>query len=206
MAGALALDAATVRAAQADDSTIDSSYGRIEGDLDVVVGAGTVVAPRGPRGEAELRVRYLETAGVLAKYEDALGSSAEPLRALVLGLEMRPLFLFRWLKGHEIGRPRFDLALDSIGLEMGAVFQQPRERDFGSQRGFEIAMGFEVPVLESATGPWIGIRGGLRWSEAALATGSVQGPDDRQVTLTLTLQWHQMLAVHVVDWGDRAAR
>jgi len=38
----------------------DPSHGRIEGDLGVVVGGGVAVAPRGPRVEGELRVRYLE--------------------------------------------------------------------------------------------------------------------------------------------------
>src|SRR5215831_13531181 len=96
IAGALVLRAGT---ANADVTTVDPSYGRIDGDIDVVVGAGAVFAPRGPRGEAELRLRYLETAGVLVTFEDALGSSAEPARALTTGLELRPLFLARWLRG-----------------------------------------------------------------------------------------------------------
>src|SRR5215472_6116672 len=161
IAAAFALRAGT---ASADAATVDPSYGRIDGDLDLVVGAGAVVSPRGPRGEIDLRLRYLETAGVLATYEDAVGSGAEPGRALTVGLEMRPLFFARWLRGQETQRAWLDLALDSIGLEMGAVFQEPSGRGFGSQRGLEVALGIELPLLARATGPWIGFRGGLRWS------------------------------------------
>jgi hypothetical protein len=201
IAAALSLCAGT---AGADVTTVDSSYGRIEGDIDAIVGIGAVVAPRGPRGETELRLRYLETAGVVVTYEDALGSSAEPERVLTTGLELRPLFLARWLRGEETQRAWLDLTLDSIGFEMGAVFQQASARGFASQRGIEVALGIELPLLARATGPWIGVRGGLRWSEAALASGSVLGADDRQVILAVTLAWHQIFAAHVVDVGDRA--
>jgi hypothetical protein len=205
VAGAWVLRAAT---ASADTDAVDPSYGRMEGDIDVVLGAGAAIAPRGPRAEGEVRLRYMETAGVLATYEDggAFGSASEPQRAFIMGLEVRPVFLFRWLKGHEVERAWFDLALDSLGFEMGAVLQQPTGRGFASQAGIEVALGIELPLLASATGPWIGIRGGLRWSEAALASGSMVDADDRQATLVLTVAWHQVLAVHLVDVGDTAVQ
>jgi hypothetical protein len=202
---AIALRAAT---ASAEPVSVDPSYGRIDGDLDVVLGAGVVIAPRMPRADGELRLLYLQTAGVLAAYEEgrAFGSAGDPERALVLGFEMRPLFLVRWLKGHEVEHAWFDLALDSIGLGVGAVLQQPPGRGFASQRAMQVALGIELPLMARATGLWVGIRGGLRWSEAALASGSVLSADDRQATLALTLSWHQLIAAHVVDWGDRAVR
>src|SRR5581483_2354266 len=91
MAGAsfwVAMAATGSRSALAADST-DTSYGRVQGDLTVVVGAGATVADGGPRGEAELRLRYLETAGLFASYEDGplLGSHAEPRRVFASGLE-----------------------------------------------------------------------------------------------------------------------
>src|SRR3712207_9011052 len=48
--------------------------------LAVSAGLGATVAPRGPRATADLRLRYLDTAGVFATYEDAglFGASAEP--------------------------------------------------------------------------------------------------------------------------------
>jgi hypothetical protein len=202
-AAAMALPAGN---AGADTGIVDPTYGRIEGDMNLAVGAGAVIAPRGPRGEAEVRLRYLETAGVLATYEDAFGSPAEPQRALTMGLEVRPLFLFRWLKGHEGEHPWFDLALDSMGFEMGVVLQQRSGAGFASQRGIEVALGIELPLMAHATGAWIGVRGGLRWSELALASGSVLSADDRQATLAVTLAWHQILPTHIVDLGDRAVR
>jgi hypothetical protein len=187
---------------------VDTSYGRIDGDVGLVFGAGLVVAPRGPRAETEIRVRYLESAGLFTTYEDAslLDSASEPRRALIMGLEVRPLFLFRWLRGHESGLARVDLALDSIGFELGAILQQPTGTDFASQRGMEAGLGIELPILERATGPWIGLRGALRWSDTVLGSGVVENAADRQATLIVTVAWHQILSTHVVDVGDRAVR
>src|SRR5258708_32230883 len=62
LAGAAGFLTSGLRLAFAADAN-DTSYGRIDGDVALVVGAGATVADRGPRGEAELRVRYLDTAG-----------------------------------------------------------------------------------------------------------------------------------------------
>ena len=207
-AGVAAALMVSAGSAGADGASVDPSYGRVQGDIAVVVGAGAVVAPRGPRAEAELRVRYLESAGIFATLEDAelVGSPSEPRGALVTGLELRPLFLFRWLKGHEVQRARFDLALDSIGLDLGAVFAQPAGTGFASRTGFELGLGLELPILEQASGPWIGVRGGLRWSDGAIGHAAAAGADAFQAVLAVTLAWHQILSVHVVDVGDRPPR
>jgi hypothetical protein len=204
LAAALGLSGGEAKA----ESASDPSYGRIDGDVTVAVGAGAVAAARGPRAEAELRVRYLETAGLFATYEDAsvLGSASEPPRILSTGLELRPLFLFRWLEGYEAQHARLDLAIDSLGLELGATFEQPSGSAFGSRRGIEVGLGLELPILESATGPWIGIHGALRWSDNALGSGVVDNADDRQAVLAITLAWHQLLATHIVEAGDEAPR
>ena len=77
----------------------EPTYGRVEGDLCFVAGAGAAVAARGPRAVGELRMRYLESGGLFATYEDGslIGSDSEPKRVVAAGLELRPLFLFRWL-------------------------------------------------------------------------------------------------------------
>ena len=193
--------------ARAGGAVVDPSYGRVGGDVSLVVGAGAVVAPRGPRAEAEMRLRYFETAGLFATFEDAgiLASSSEPRRVLVTGLELRPLFLFRWLKGHEGLGARLDLALDSIGIDLGAMAEQPAGAGFASRGGFELGLGVELPILEHASGPWIGVRGALRWSDAAVGSG-VRSADDRQAVLALTFAWHQALSLHLVDVGDQAPR
>jgi hypothetical protein len=204
VAGALV---ACVGNARAQGAEVDPSYGRIEGDITFVVGVGGVVAPRGPRAEAELRLRYLESAGLFATIEDTrvLNSASEPRGVFVAGLELRPLFLFRWLKGHEMRRARLDLALDSIGLSLGAMFEQLAGAAFETRRGFELGLGFELPILDRASGPWIGVRGALRWSDVALGSG-IMGPDDRQAVLAVTVAWHQIVLAHVIDVADRAVR
>jgi hypothetical protein len=194
--------------ARADSPPVDASYGRIEGDVALVGGAGVVVAPRGPRVGAELRLRYLETAGIFATYEDAafFGSDPEPRRALAIGLELHPLFLARWLAGRETQRARLDLAIDSISLEVGAFFAEPAGESFGSRPGVQAGVGLELPILARATGPWVGLHAGVRWSEDALTTGAVATVDDRSAFLAVTLQWHQLFVTHVVDVGDEAPR
>lgn len=204
VAGCLSLAAGPARAGDA----VDPSYGRVQGDLTLVAGLGATVAEGGSRAEGELRVRYLESVGLFGMYEDGplVSSSSEPRRVLVGGLEVRPLFLYRWLQGQETQRAWLDLAIDSFGLELGAVAMQPAGSSFGSQLGVQAGLGLEVPILPDATGPWVGLHGGVRWSEAELSTGTVNGTDDRSAYVSLTLAWHQVVVAHVVDVGDQAPR
>ena len=191
------------------EGTTEPSYGRVEGDVTVVVGAGAAFASGGPRAAAELRARYLETAGLFATYEDAalVGSSADPRRMLAVGLELRPLFLYRWLDGHESHRARWDLMLDSFGLELGMIWSaSPSPGDgFASHPGIEAGVGLELPIMPDATGLWLALHGGIRWSDDALASGPVH-PSDREAYLAVTLAWHQVLSTHLVDIGDQAPR
>jgi hypothetical protein len=204
VAASLALPAGVARAQGRPEPT----YGRLQGDLTLVAGLGGVVAARGGRAEGELRVRYLETAGLFATYEDGalVSSAAEPTRVLSTGLELRPLFLARWLTGLESRRARVDLVLDSLGLELGATFAQPAGTSFGSRAGLQAGLGVEVPILAQASGPWLGFHAGVRWSEAALASGVVSSADDRSGFVAITLAWHQVVVTHVVDEGDEAPR
>jgi len=203
----VAFTAAALRVTEASAADEDPSRGRVDGDVSVAVGAGIAVASSGARAGADLRARYLETAGVFATYEDGavIGAKVDPVRVVAAGLEVRPLFLFRWLKGFETSRARFDLAVDSMGLELGAVFSQPAGAAFASVAGLQAGAGVELPMLPSATGPWIELHGGVRWSDDALGSGEVHGPVDRSAYLVVTLAWHQVFTVHVVDVGDRAA-
>jgi hypothetical protein len=192
------------RGASADDSS-DPTRGRIDGDLALVLGAGAVVAPRAPRVEAEFRFRYLDSAGGFVTYEDAAGLGSDPRRLLGAGLEVRPLFLARWLSGLETPRARIDLITDSFGLELGLFISQPSWAS-GWRGGFQAGLGLEIPVLPKATGPWFGVHAGLRWSEAAVSTGIVRDVDDRAGYMAITVAWHQMVSTHLVDLGDRPPR
>jgi hypothetical protein len=202
----LALSCAAGAAHASDD--FDASHGRIDGDISASAAIGATFGPGGPRAAADLRLRYLWTAGVFATYEDGplFGSAAEPRRAFATGIELRPIFLARWLQGLESGNAYLDLTLDSIGLELGAVFVEPQGRPFGSRPGLQAGIGLQIPVLPHATGPVIGLHGGARWSDSTLAGHDVQSPTDRALFLLVTLGWQQVFGAHVVDLGDRAPR
>jgi hypothetical protein len=203
---AVALVAVLV-ASDARAEGVEPSYGRVAGDVTFVVGAGASFASGGPRVAADVRARYLETAGVFATYEDAslFDASSDPRRLLAFGLELRPLFLFRWLKGHETERARLDLLVDSFGLELGMIWPAMPGDGFASHPGVQAGVGLEMPIMPDATGLWLALHGGLRWSDGALASGPVR-PDDREAFLAVTLAWHQVVSTHLVDLGDEAPR
>lgn len=204
LGAALALSG-SARGADRSARAVDDSHGRFEGDLGIAGAAGMTVGPRGPRASADLRLRYLSTAGLFASYEDGslLGSDAEPRRVLAFGIELRPLFLTRWATERELGRPRLDLFIDSLAFELGAVFAQPEGARFGARPGLTTGLGLELPFFATASGPFLGVHGGVRWSEAALSGGPLDGPSDRALYLTLSVGWQQLFGGHVVDLGDR---
>jgi hypothetical protein len=189
-------------------ATPDPTYGRVDGDIGLVVGVGVAVGPQSPRASAELRVRYLETAGLFLTYEDGalFGNGAEPVRVLAGGLELRPLFLGRWLTGRELGIARLDLALDSLGFELGGFLAQPQGATFGQRPGLQAGLAIELPILPRASGPWVGFHGGIRFSDVALSGGPTSDPADRALFLSITLAWHQTVGAHAVDPLDRAPR
>jgi hypothetical protein len=98
------------------------------------------------------------------------------------------------------------MVLDSIGLELGATFPQPVGTVFASRPGVEVCLGVELPVASTANGPWLGLHGGVRWSDDALASSVVHVADDREGFLAITFAWHQVVTTHVVDMGDGAPR
>lgn len=183
----------------------DSLHGRFDGDVAIVGAVGATFGPRSPRVTADVRFRYLSTAGLFVSYEQGppFTDAAEPQRALALGLELRPLFLARWGTGTEFARPRLDLLVDSIGLELGAVFMQPEGARFGARPGLQVGLGLELPIFEQASGPLVGLHGGVRLSDAALSGGPLTGPSDRALYLSVVVGWQQLFGAHVVDLGDR---
>jgi hypothetical protein len=186
---------------------LDTAHGRIDGDLAVQAALGATFGPRSPRATADLRFRYLQTAGIFGTYEEGavFGGGAEPRRVLATGIELRPLFLARWFQGMESGKPYVDLTIDSFALELGAAFVQPEGRPFGSSPGLQAGIGFAVPVFPDASGPLVAVHAGGRWSDAALG-GAVDGPSDRAFYLSVEVGWQQIFGAHVVDMGDRAPR
>lgn len=201
------LVASSATAADSPRSTsapADSSHGRFDGDLAVVAAAGMTASPRGPRASADVRFRYLQTAGIFATYEDGplVGSASEPRRALALGVELRPLFLARWATGRELGMAHLDLLIDSLGLELGAVFLQPAGARFAGRPGLQAGLGLSLPFLGRASSPFLGLHAGVRFSDSALSGGPIDGPVDRAFYATIDVGWQQLFGGHVVDMND----
>lgn len=205
VAALLAVGALVLEPWPASAASTDGSHGRFDGDLAVSGAAAMTLGARGPRVGGDLRLRYLSTAGIFGSYEDGplVGSSAEPKRVVSFGLEIRPLFLARWATDRELGQPRVDLAIDSFALELGATFAQPEGARFGARPGLQAGIGLELPFFTSATGPFLGLHGGVRWSDGALSGGPVGGPGDRALYLAIAIGWQQLFGGHLVDLGDR---
>jgi hypothetical protein len=189
------------------DEHVDATYGRVDGDLGVAFGAGATFGPRAPRATLDARLRYLDTAGIFSSYEDGIGEAgSDPRRVVAVGFELRPLFLARWLDGHELGVPRLDLFFDSLGLELGMFFEQPSGGPFGATPGLQASLGFEVPILARGSGPWMAFHGGARWSDGSLEGQPIAAPTDRALFLSVTLAYHQFFAAHIADTRDTAPR
>jgi hypothetical protein len=169
---------------------VDAAYGRLNGDVAIAASAGVAAGRPGPRFDGDLRLRYLQTAGVFGTVVAGDGT------LLATGIELRPLFVSRWALGNELGYPRLDMLIDSAAIEVGVAFLHP-----GSQRAFQAGLGLELPFFTVATGPFLGIHGGLRWSEDALA-----GQGTGEAFVALTLGWQQIFTGHVVDYEERGRR
>lgn len=180
----------------------DATHGRIDGDVMGSLGAGVTFGARAPSAAFDVRARYLDTAGAFLTYEDGLGGPAEPARALAFGVELRPLFLGRWLTGRESGSAWLDLTVDSFGLELGAAILQPRAGDFGDRVALQAGLALELPILARASGPWLAVHAGGRFSDRALAAHEAPTALEQSVYVTVTLAWHQALGAHAVDAGD----
>jgi hypothetical protein len=191
-------------AARADG---DGVYGRFDGDLELRAHAGAAFAKGGPGLAAGISALYLSTAGIYAHYTDALGGEAPIVkRSIAAGVHLAPLFLARYAINGERGGAYFDLLLDSFAFELGAFWAEPRGGPFGKDPGLELALGFDVPLLPRSTGPFLGLRGALRWRASDFAAGAKGDLADRGALLSLTLGWHHVIRSGLVDAGDGRAR
>lgn len=193
----------TTGAAEADPG--DGLYGRLDGDVDLSLAAGGAVAHDGPVAVALVRALFLGTAGAYATYTDALDAPRDVRRSLSLGAEVRPLLLPRFGTDRERGPALLDLTIDSIAFGLGAYSFATRDAGFSRTPGLELTTGFDVPLGVDATGLWLGVRGAARWRPSDFA-GEAPGAGERGGLLLLTLGWHQVVAAHLVDAGDRLPR
>ena len=152
-------------------SVSDGVYGRFAGDLDFGLGLGADIGPN-VLGAARMSLHYFSMAGLYVSYADALSepsTESTNRRRLAFGVDVRPAFVPRWAKDMEYGPGVVDLWVDSISLGLGAFWAEPSGADFGDERGFELSLGFGVPLFARASGLWLEARGFLRWPESATA-------------------------------------
>ena len=185
----------------------DGLYGRFDGDLLVVAGAGAAVEHEGPRLLTYASLTYLSTAGVYARYADALGdTSTSRSRTIAAGLELRPVFLARWGLDLERGPAWLDLLVDSIAIDLGAygvLGGAPRHTaDPPGPWGpsFEAALSLEAPLLGETEGPYLGAQAIARLPShrfGALAPSADPIEDGSMIGVVLT--WHALFDAGLVD-------
>jgi hypothetical protein len=201
-AGLLLAALASATAARAQEG--DGLYGRFDGDQELRVHAGAAFASGGPGLAAQLTATYLSTAGVYVHYTDALGGGGPAvLRSISAGVHLQPFFLGRLGADAERGPAFWDLLVDSFAFELGAAWSAPRGAGWSETPGLEAALSVAVPLLPRASGPYLGLRGALRWRPSDLAPGAPGTYVDHGAVLSLTLGWHQLIRTHLVDPGDR---
>jgi hypothetical protein len=167
----------------------DGVYGRFDGMFDVGLLAGAEIDEHAPAAAAVATIHYMFTAGLRVAYSDALGDAhATSARTLSLGVDFRPAFIPRWSNALEIGSGFGDLVIDSISLGLGGYFREPPGRAFGDRRGLELSLGFGLPVLAAASGPWLGVRGALRWDDPG-----AQNARGANALALITFGWHFMV-------------
>jgi hypothetical protein len=167
----------------------DGVYGRFDADLDAAVAAGVALGSIEPAPALRATVHHYSTAGVYVGTVLPLAATSED-SLLSFGVDLRPTFLPRWSENLQQGPARLDLALDSISLAIGPYF---RFAEHGESRGLETSLGLGVPLLSSASGPFIEARGVAHFPDGAEPT--------RFAALVL-LAWHHPF---VSPWlGDSA--
>ncbi len=162
------------------DETNDGVYDRFDGDLDLGLALGAEFGSAG-RAAPTLRAsaHYFSIAGVYVAGRIKAGDASAP-SLFGMGVDLRPLFVPRWAKGYETGPGLLDLTLDSLSLSLGAFWAQRAAQTAEPTRGFDAQLGFGVPLLATAAGPWLEARGVLRYPDGA----------SREEAVILALSWH----------------
>jgi hypothetical protein len=161
-------------------SGADGVYDRFDGDLDLGLGLGTELGSAGGVAPAlRASAHYFSVAGVYFSGRIKTGEGSAP-SLFGAGVDLRPLFVPRWAKGYETGPALLDLTLDSLSLSVGAYWSEHASRSPDSNEGLDVQLGFGLPLLATASGPWLDVRGALRYPNAA----------EREEALILALSWH----------------
>jgi hypothetical protein len=191
----VALVAFSLGSARAAHAEGDTTYGRVEGDVELAPAVGVTAATYGARPTFELRGRYLTMAGAFVTYEESFSTPMDVTRLVSTGIELRPLFFARWLQGHELGQATLDLLIDSFALELGAFFAKPGPEAFGSRMGLQASVGLELPLFGKAEGLFLTAHGGGRFSDRLAVAEAPSPSNERAAFVTFGLAWHELLDV-----------
>lgn len=186
-------------------SRADGAYGRLAGDVSVQGAAGAVLG-QGRAAGISASALYLVTAGPYASAELALSDDARwahlgngRLRSFSTGLELRPLFLPRFLKAAETGRAFWDLLLDSAGFRLGARFHPG-----SSSRSLELGGALDVPLGSTFSGGYVGLS--ITKTVPSRAMAGLQSSAEETLFFGVALGVRGLLTTHLVDFGDVALR
>jgi hypothetical protein len=187
----------------ANDS--DGAYGRVHSDLALQLDLGALAQQHDNSGQVSLVARYLQTAGLYASFVDKLSDRPGNLyRSTSAGIELRPLFLPRFLRNYEQGPSLLDLSVDSLALRAGAIFGA---RPFAEPKrpGFEIILSMGLPLSAKAGGPWLTIGSGVRISSAPPVDDQSRKFSD-MLFLSASLGWQTFFDMGIVDIADRSLK
>jgi hypothetical protein len=181
-------------------SHADGAYGRIQGDVALQLEAGSGFDDRHPPLLGHVTARYLQTAGVYTTWILHPRHASERPSTASFGLELRPLFLPRFLENRQAGPAVFDMLVDSLSLRLGTVTAS--KGPFSSPSpGFESGLALGIPVTSRAEGPWLGTSAALRWPHHAIG-----GHGDPSLLWTITLGWQTFFRSGLVDLRDGRTR
>lgn len=185
------LSASLCRAQQA---TGDGLYGRLNGDLTLSAGLGAAVAiDHGPKCAIDLRARYLDSIGILVSPEWA---PRETGGAVAVALDVRPLFLVRFLGNSSLGRAWVDLMLDSLGLEIGS-WLGPFNRHFGA--AFLLGAGVDAPLsAHGDSGFWFRLAG--RYIYASPGDQAAPNRGKSEVSIIAALLFRATVNIGLAGW------
>ncbi len=167
----------------------DGVYGRFDGALSLSPHAGAELDFEDERARLLVGVaaRYYAFFGLYVAYRESFDDDATTRHLLSGGVLVEPLFLLRFRKNAERGPAFWDLTLDSLSASGGYFVAAPREQSFGEESGFEAGLGMGVPLLARAPGPWLRLRGNVRFL------------DELAPALWLTLGWQGFFDVTTSD-------
>jgi hypothetical protein len=204
VAALLVLPSANARAGDEEDGV----YGRLAGDLDLRAHGGLAVLPGNTQVAVGASAHYLSTAGVYVLYTDAPGKTPSGIsQSLSVGVDVCPLFLARFAKNLEHSSPFVDLLLDSVGFELGALWDSSRSAAWSVSKrpGVELAVTFAIPLMARAAGLYLAFRAGVRWNPWEMSQ-EVQPPEaNHYAVLSVALGWRQFFRAHLVDVSDERA-